>query len=117
MKIEFNIKTVMSGLKGIVFVFGIFDSKKAVVKLLDCSMYYFNGTANFGALGNVGEIIAALHPPNTLLAMEEGIIWRGGRDLDTGKVVIPGPIKYWVHKGGDEWEEKTYTPPEEADSK
>ena len=98
MKIDFNITTSVSGLKGQVKVYGRFSSKKKAVEALNTSMHFFNGYASIGALGNTGNLLIPLYPENTLIATK------------INHFNLSKPFTYWVLETGGSWEEKHHNP-------
>ncbi|GAG30888.1 unnamed protein product [marine sediment metagenome] len=97
MKIIFNISTFASGLKGQKCLYGKFESKKAAIKALSCSLNYFNSYAHVGTMGIIGEKLVDLYPPNTLIAVDND------HYIDPEK-----PFSYWVQIKPKGWQAKTY---------
>lgn len=97
MKIIFNINTSVNGLRGQNRIYGKFDSKKAAIKALRCSLYHFNEYAHIGALGTIGKILVELYPSNTLIAVNDS------HYIDPEK-----PFSYWVQETLGKWVRKIH---------
>ncbi len=102
---EFNWTTFVNGLRGQVVLYGRFESKKAILDVLNCSAYIFNQGASSNTLGQTGQFLVDIHGDNIVIATKTHF---HAINMVNGKLIAKRAFTYWIQEGPGKWKKLRY---------